>query len=166
MPINLPTWPPQWPEIGQLVAELIASGDWGSYRSEVCDNLESRLCREFAATACRLTCSGTAAIELALRACRVGPGDEVILAAYDYPGNFRSVELLGATPVLVDIAPGSPCIDATLVEAAASDKVVAVIASHLYGQAADVDSLRKICDDRNWILIEDACQVPGMTLDG
>jgi dTDP-4-amino-4,6-dideoxygalactose transaminase len=113
---------------------------------------------------CRLTCSGSAAIELALRASRVGPGDEVILAAYDYPGNFRSIEILGACPVLVDVAPGSPCIDSDQIEIAASDKVVAVIASHLYGQAADIAALRQICDERGWILIEDACQVPGMRI--
>lgn len=166
MSLNLPNWPPDWLEIGQSVADAIATGDWGAYRSKVCNDLQSRLCREFVVAHCRLTCSGTAAIELALRASRVGPGDEVIMAAYDYPGNFRSVELLGATPVLVDIAPESACIDASQIESAASDKVVAVIATHLYGQAADVHSLRQVCDDRGWLLIEDACQVPGMSIHG
>ncbi len=89
----------------------------------------------------------------------------MILSAYDYPGNFRTIELLGATPVLVDIADDSPCIDAAQIESAASPKVVAVIASHLYGRAAAVQPLRNICDDSRWFLIEDACQVPGMTID-
>jgi dTDP-4-amino-4,6-dideoxygalactose transaminase len=165
MPLELPTWPPEWPEIRQAVAAVLASGDWGRYRSEVCRELQSRLSRQFGASDCHLTCSGTAAIELALRVSRIGPGDEVIVAAYDFPGNFRTIELLGATPVLVDIAENSPCIDVAQIELAASGKVVAVIASHLYGRAADVGSLRQICDANQWVLIEDACQVPGMKID-
>ena len=161
-----PLWPPEWPEIGQSVAAVIASGDWGRYHSDACRDLESRICERFDVSTCRLTCSGSAAIELAMRASRVAPGDEVILAAYDYPGNFRSIEILGATPVLVDVAPGIPCIDPGQLEKASSDRVVAVIASHMYGQAADVASLRQICDAHGWILIEDACQVPGMRIGG
>lgn len=164
MPFELPSWPPHWPEIGQSVADAIATGDWGSYRSEACGDLQSLLTSRFRAAQCQLTCSGTAAIELALRAARVAVGDEVIVAAYDYPGNFRSIELLGATPVLVDVAKNSPCIDVGQIESAASPKVVALIASHLYGQAADVESLRQICDTNDWVLIEDACQVPGMKI--
>jgi dTDP-4-amino-4,6-dideoxygalactose transaminase len=165
-PSDWPPWPPAWPEIGQSVAAVINSGEWGKYHSDICGDLETRVSARFDVPACRLTCSGSAAIELALRAARVGPGDEVILAAYDYPGNFRSIEILGATPVLVDIAPGTPCIDSAQLENAASDQVVAVIASHLYGQTADVMSLRQLCDTHGWILIEDACQVPGMRIGG
>ena len=51
--------------------------------------------------------NGTDAVELALRALKIGPGDEVILAAYDYPGNFLGVHAVGAVPVLVDVDPRS-----------------------------------------------------------
>jgi dTDP-4-amino-4,6-dideoxygalactose transaminase len=88
----------------------------------------------------------------------------VIIAAYDYPGNFRTIELLGATPVLVDVAADSPCMDATQLAAVASPRVVAVIASHLYGQAAPIEAIRSRCQDHGWLLIEDACQVPGMRI--
>jgi len=166
MNLPLPDWPPDWPEIRAVVRAALASGEWGRYQSELCGQLTQRLCDHFSAAVCRLTCSGTAAIELALRAGHAGPGDEVILAAYDYGGNLRSVELLGATPVLVDVAGDSPCIDASQLDAAASDRVVAVIASHLYGRAAPVADLRTVCDERGWLLIEDACQVPGMEING
>jgi len=166
VPLDIPCWPPDWPEIGESIQSVLSSGDWGAYHSDLCRNLRSRLVRQFATSDCRLTCSGTAAIELALRACRVGRGDEVILSAYDYPGNFRTIELLGATPVLVDVAENSTCMDLSQLEAAASPKVVAVIASHLYGNAADVESLRQICDASDWFFVEDACQVHGMKING
>ena len=50
-----------------------------------------------------LCCSGTVAVELALRGVGVSAGDEVVLAAYDFPGNFRAIEAIGATPVLIDV---------------------------------------------------------------
>ena len=97
---------------------------------------------------------------------QIGSGDEIILAAYDYPGNFRTIELLGARPVLVDVAPDSPCIDPSQLQQAASEHVRAVVATHLYGKPAEIARLRQSCDDRGWILIEDACQVIGMEIDG
>ncbi|MFG0255497.1 MAG: DegT/DnrJ/EryC1/StrS family aminotransferase, partial [Rhodopirellula sp. JB053] len=105
--------------------------------------------------------SGSAAVELSLRGVGVKPGDEVIVAAYDYPGNFRTIELLGGKPVLVDVRANGVTIDPASLEQIHSDSVRAVIVSHLYGELADVLSIRKICDERGWHLIEDACQVPG-----
>lgn len=166
MPIDLPIWPPAWPAIEAAALATIRSGDWGSYRSAACQRLRSELAEAFAAEHARLCCSGTAAVELALRAAGVGPGDEVILAAYDYPGNFRCVELLGARPVLVDLAPESPTLAPDHLPEAASENVKAVIASHLFGQAADVARIRHHCDQRGWIFVEDACQTPGMLIDG
>jgi dTDP-4-amino-4,6-dideoxygalactose transaminase len=144
----------------------LRSGDWGQYHSATCAALEKRLIETWQASAGRLCCSGTAALEISLRASQIGSGDEVILAAFDYPGNFRTIELLGARPVLVDVAIDSPCIDPDALEQAASEKVRAVVASHLFGRAASMSILREVCDDRGWILIEDACQVIGMELDG
>src|SRR5262249_11747297 len=75
--------------------------------------------------------SGTFAVELALRALKIGPGDEVILAAYDYPGNFLNIHAVGAIPVLVDVAAGNCNLDAGLLEAAVRPATRAVIVSHL-----------------------------------
>ncbi len=191
MRLEFPAWPPQWPEIDVAVADSLRSGDWGRYRSESHRRLRERLAELFrppirtpiaspegglSADApsvtsdhlppnVRLCCSGTAAVELALRAAGVGPGDEVILAAYDYPGNFRCVELVGGRPVLVDVVPGGVTIDPAGLEAAAGDRVKAVIVSHLYGQPAAWGPIAEICKRHGWVTIEDACQVPGMTID-
>ena len=85
---------------------------------------------------------GTAAIELALRGLGVGPGDEVILAAYDFEANFKNVLALGATPVLIDVRPDDAQIDLDRLEAAASDKVRAVLVSHLHGGVVDINHAR------------------------
>ncbi len=166
MPFDNPIWPPQWPEIEQAAIGVIRSGQWGNYHSQVCNALEKRLANRFQASHVRLCCSGSAAIEIALRASGVGSGHEVIVSAYDYPGNFRAIELVGARPVLVDVAPGSLGLDASQLEIAGGQQVRAVIASHLFGVAADIQRLRGECDHRDWILIEDACQVPGMVIQG
>ncbi|QDT05851.1 L-glutamine:2-deoxy-scyllo-inosose aminotransferase [Rubripirellula lacrimiformis] len=166
MNLTLPAWPPDWPEIRSAAAQCVASGDWGRYASKTVAQTTKRIAEFTGAGSVRMCCSGSAAVELGLRAAGVGPGDEVITAALDYPGNVRAIELLGGRPVLVDLADQSPCIDADGVEKAGSDSVKAVIASHLFGVPADIVRLKSICDDRGWVLIEDACQVAGMTIDG
>jgi len=166
MRFRCPPWPPPWPEIEQSIAESWQTGQWGRYRSANHDILQQRLEEIFAVESARLTCSGSAAIEIALRAAAVGPGDEVILAAYDYPGNFRSIELVGARPVLIDIGKADFSISPELTKHASSSAVKAVIASHLYGHPAPVAALQACCHQAGWVLIEDACQVPGLRIHG
>lgn len=174
MPFQCPTWPPDWPSIELAIQEAIRTGQWGQYHSPLIKSLQKRLAEYLKSGPIRLCCSGTAALELALRCCRIRETDEVILAAYDFPGNFRTVELLGARPVLVDATSNfiagrhaiSPSPDAEQVAAAASPSVRAVIASHLHGGQADMHALRQICDDHGWFLIEDACQAIGGQIDG
>jgi len=164
--LPLPPWPPRWPEIEAAAEASIRSGDWGRYRSDAIRRLRASLSGHFCSPHVRLCCSGTAAIEWALRAADIGEDDEVILAAFDYPGNLRCVEIVGARPVLVDVAPGSVTLDPAGLAAAASERVRAVIVSHLFGQAADIEVIREECRQRGWLLIEDACQVPGMKIRG
>ncbi|TWU42328.1 DegT/DnrJ/EryC1/StrS family aminotransferase [Novipirellula artificiosorum] len=166
-PLMLPKWPPQSAEIESAALECLKTGDWGRYDSNAKRELMDQLCNAFAAEHVRLCCSGTAAIELCLRAAGVGRGDEVIISAFDYPGNLRSVELLGARPVLVNASktnfgPDLESVSLVAHDRATNSAVRAVIASHLYGHASEMEHLRQICDDRNWTLIEDVCQCPGM----
>lgn len=170
MTFECPSWPPEWPEIDAAVRQVVRSGDWGRYHSQACRDLQERIVEISGVLDARLCCSGTAALEIALRAAQIGAGDEVVLAAYDFPGNFRTVELLGARPFLLDVAPDSLGVDPeqleSLVASGRSGRIRAVIASHLYGRAADVIRLRQICDRHQWVLIEDACQALGMRIAG
>ena len=80
---------------------------------------------------------------------------------YDFPGNFRSVEAVGARPVLVDVEPTTWSLDATLLEHVDGDRVRAVIVSHLHGGLADMPRICATARRRGWKVLEDACQQPG-----
>jgi dTDP-4-amino-4,6-dideoxygalactose transaminase len=97
---------------------------------------------------------------------KVGPGDEVILAGYDFPGNFRAIEAIGARPVLVDLAPDTWTLAVEHVAAAISGETKAILASHLHGSLVDMQRLRQLADERGLTIVEDACQVPGAIVAG
>ncbi len=114
----------------------------------------------------KLCASGTIAVELALRGFDLGSGAEVVLAAYDFAGNFRCVEHVGARPVLADIDRQTGCLTVDNLEAAYSNNVRAVIVSHLHGGLAPMAAILAWARQRNVQVVEDACQAPGATVDG
>lgn len=160
-PPQWPIWPPDDNEIFESLRRVWQNGDWGKYHSDVADELTTAIRTMWQCPHVRLTCSGTVAVEMALRGVGVKPGDEVVVAAYDYPGNLRCIELIGAKPVLADISATVPSIDPESLKAINGAAIKAVVVSHLYGQLADMASIRQVCDERGWMLVEDACQVPG-----
>jgi dTDP-4-amino-4,6-dideoxygalactose transaminase len=109
----------------------------------------------------QLTSSGTAALEIVLRAASIGAGDEVLLSSYDYPGNFWAIERVGARPVLLDTSVDSWRIDSESLERAYLPACKAVVVSHLHGELQKVDELRAWCDYRKVLLLEDICQSLG-----
>ncbi len=156
--------------VAKVLGELAVDGVYGRYTSEYSEQLVAALASRVSASEVLLTSSGTAAVELALRAGGVGLGDEVLLAAYDYPGNFWAVERVGARPVLVDVEAGGWRIDCNQLLAASQSGELAncraLIVSHLHGQLQDVARLRAWCDEQGLLLIEDACQALGATIAG
>lgn len=161
---------PEWPCLDEDVRDALfamaSDGSWGRYHGPHCQAL-SRALSEFHSVAhCHLTCSGTAAVELALRACGVSSSDEVILSAYDFKANFVNVLALGALPVLVDVTPETPVIDLTKLEAALSPATRAIVVSHLHGFHAAMQDLMQLAQARGIPVIEDACQNPGAIVDG
>jgi dTDP-4-amino-4,6-dideoxygalactose transaminase len=110
--------------------------------------------------------SGTEALHLALRACGVGPGDEVITVAHTAVATVAAIELCGAIPVMVDIAPRSFTLDPTKLEAAITPVTRAIIPVHLYGQSADLEPILSIARKRQVRVIEDCAQSHGATYHG
>jgi dTDP-4-amino-4,6-dideoxygalactose transaminase len=110
--------------------------------------------------------SGTDALILALRACDIGPGDEVICPSFTFIATADGVSLLGATPVFVDIDPRTFTMDASKIEARITSRTKAIIPVHLYGQAADMEPILEIARRRNLRVIEDNAQAIGATYKG
>ena len=110
--------------------------------------------------------SGTAALEIALRALGVGPGDEVIVPTYSFIATAEAVSTVGATPVIVDIDPETALITAATVEQALTERTRCVIPVHLFGRPVDMDPILALCRERGIAVIEDACQAHGALYKG
>lgn len=105
--------------------------------------------------------SGTMALYLALLACGIGPGDEVITTANTFIATAFTVSYAGARPVLADIDPDTYNIDVEKIASLITKKTKAIIPVHLYGQPADMDPILKIAEKYGLKIIEDACQAHG-----
>ncbi len=105
--------------------------------------------------------SGTAALHLALLALGIGPGDEVICPTNTFIATAAAIVAAGARPVFVDANSSHWQMDTEQVEAVITPKCKAVIAVHLYGQPAELQKLRNVCDRRGVHLVEDAAQAHG-----
>lgn len=110
--------------------------------------------------------NGTDALHIALRACGVGPGDEVITVAHTAVATAAAIALTGATPVFVDIDPATYTLDPARLAAAITPRTKAVIPVHLYGHPADLDGILPIAKDAGLRVIEDCAQAHGAAWQG
>ncbi|HKW62464.1 MAG TPA: DegT/DnrJ/EryC1/StrS family aminotransferase [Candidatus Acidoferrum sp.] len=110
--------------------------------------------------------SGTDALILALRACGVQPGDEVLLPTSTFVATGSAVSALGATPVFADVRPETYNLDPSELERRITPRTRAVIAVHLYGLAADIDPIVAFAKSRRLPLIEDCAQAIGAAYKG
>jgi dTDP-4-amino-4,6-dideoxygalactose transaminase len=109
---------------------------------------------------------GLSALELTLRACGVGPGDEVITAANTFIATVLAISHVSARPVLVDVDPDTCTLDPDRVQDAITARTKAIVPVHLYGQPAEMDAIRAIADECGVFIIEDACQAHGARYRG
>jgi dTDP-4-amino-4,6-dideoxygalactose transaminase len=110
--------------------------------------------------------NGTDAIHVALKSAGIRPGDEVIAPSHTAVATIAGIELAGATPVFADVDPRYFTLDPNAVERAVGDRTRAIVAVHLYGQAADLDALASIAERRGLTLIEDCAQAHGAAWQG
>ena len=152
--------------VTQAVERLLHSNSWRTYTGPHQEQLKQELSQVVGASHVGLTCSGSVALEHLLRACRLRPGDEVLLAGYDYPGNFTAIENCGARPALVDLAADSWNLSPESLDAAWTPACKVLIVSHLHGQLQDMPRWQSWCRERQVVLIQDACQSIGATIEG
>jgi perosamine synthetase len=134
----------------------------GTKTKKLCARM-AKLCGRRFAVACS---SGSAAVHGAVKACGVGPGDEVITSTITDAGTILGVVYEGALPVFADIDPDTYSITAASIEARLSPRTKAVILVHLAGVPADVAPILRLCRRRGIALIEDCAQSWGAKMDG
>ncbi|MGN6111635.1 MAG: DegT/DnrJ/EryC1/StrS family aminotransferase [Luteimonas sp.] len=152
------------PQIDAAIARVLAHGQY-ILGPEVAE-LEARLCDYTGAKHCITVANGTDAIQIALMALRVGPGDEVITPGFTYIATAEAAAVLGARPVYVDVDPRTYNLAPTLLERAITPRTKAIIPVSLYGQCADYDAINAIADKHGITVIEDAAQSFGATYKG
>ncbi|MDI9342343.1 MAG: DegT/DnrJ/EryC1/StrS family aminotransferase [Sediminibacterium sp.] len=105
--------------------------------------------------------NGTDALQIAMMALDLKPGDEVITASFTYVATAEVIGLLGLTPVLVDVYPDTFDIDVEAIERAITPKTKAIVPVHLFGQCADMERIMKLADKHKLYVIEDVAQAIG-----
>jgi dTDP-4-amino-4,6-dideoxygalactose transaminase len=176
----LAKWPVFDDQDEKAVLDVLRSGKWWLYAygggprpdGKITDDMGQveRFEREFAAAhhvkhAFGVT-SGTDALEIALRACDIGPGDEVITTGYTFIATSSAILSVCAMPVYVDIHPESYNIDPARIEEAITPKTRAILVVHFGGEICDMDAIMAIARKRNLVVIEDACQAAGAIIRG
>ncbi len=159
-----------WPIIGKderaLVNEVLDSGIVAGGTAPQVRALETEWARYVGARYCLTTCSGTAALHMALAAAGVGPGDEVITSAFTFLASASCALHQNAIPVFVDIDPRTYCMDPAKLESAITERTKAIIPVHIQGLSADMDPILQIARKHGLFVIEDACQAHGATYGG
>lgn len=105
--------------------------------------------------------SGTDALVIALLACGIGEGDEVITTPFTFFATAEAISRVGAVPVFVDVDPGTYNMDISLLEAAITERTKAIIPVHLFGQSIDMDPVMELAKQRDLIVVEDVAQAFG-----
>lgn len=105
--------------------------------------------------------NGTDALQVAMMALGLKPGDEVITANFTFIATAEVIALLGFTPVLVDVDPHTFNIDIKAIERAITPKTKAIVPVHLFGQSADMEAVMELAQKHNLFVIEDNCQAIG-----
>jgi dTDP-4-amino-4,6-dideoxygalactose transaminase len=145
------------------IQEVLASRNWGGYPfpNKHADAFGQKFASYHGAKYGMAVANGTVAIEVALKAANIRPGDEVIVPAYTWEGTVGPILLLNAVPVFVDIDPATYCLDTKLIEAALTPRTRAILPVHLAMRFADLDAIRRIAQAHKLVVIEDCAHAHG-----
>jgi len=151
-------------EIDTAVLNVIRSGQY--ILGKEVKELEEKIAHNLGCKYAVGCASGTDALQVAMMALDIGPGDEVITTSFTFVATAETIALLGAKPVYVDIREADFNIDPEKIEAAITDKTKAIIPVHLYGHPAPMDGIMAIANKHNIPVIEDTAQAIGAGYNG
>ncbi|HTS68441.1 MAG TPA: DegT/DnrJ/EryC1/StrS family aminotransferase [Terriglobia bacterium] len=156
-------WPIYTQQEARGLQNVLASRNWGGYPfpNQIADAFAQKFARFHGAKYGLALANGTVAIEVALKAAKIQPGDEVVVPAYTWEGTVGPILLLNAVPVFVDIDPATYCLDAKLIEAALTPRTRAILPVHLAMRFADLDEIGRIAKARGLVVIEDCAHAHG-----
>lgn len=156
--------PVYMPSIGAKEKEYVndcLDTSWVSSKGKYIGLFEASFAKFIGANHALSVSNGTVALHLALEALNIGPGDEVIVPTYTYVASVNAIKYVGATPVYIDSNEDSIQLDASQLEGALSNRTKAVMAVHLYGQAAPMKEISQFCEANSLKLIEDCAEAVG-----
>jgi perosamine synthetase len=113
-----------------------------------------------------VTTNGTTALVTALEAMEIKPGDEIITTPFTFIASANTIAMIGAIPIFVDVNPYTYNINPDLIEEAITDKTRGIMPVHIFGMPCDMKRIMEIAQNHNLLVIEDACQAHGATIDG
>jgi dTDP-4-amino-4,6-dideoxygalactose transaminase len=156
-------WPVYTQQEARGLQKVLASRNWGGYPfpNKVADAFAQEFAKFHGARYGLAAANGTIAIEIALKATGIKPGDEVIVPAYTWEGTVGPILLLNAVPVFVDIDSATYCLDAKLIEKALTPKTRAILPVHLAMRFADMDEICRIAQAHKLVVIEDCAHAHG-----
>lgn len=154
-------WPCYSVEEAEAVADVLRSNRVNYWTGDLCRQFESRFA-EWTGTAYAIAlANGTVALDVALRALGVGPGDEVVTTSRTFLASASCIVTAGATPVFADVDPDSQGITAQTIEAVLTPRTKAIICVHLAGVPCDMDSIMGLAYKHGLKVIEDCAQAHG-----
>ncbi len=159
-------WPIITADDRRLINEVLDSGIVAGGTAPQVSALEREWAQYLGAKHCLTTVSGTSALQMALAAAGVGPGDEIVTSAFTFLASASCALHQMAIPVFVDIDPRTYNMDPGKLEAAITERTKAIIPVHIQGLPADMDEIMAIARKYKLKVIEDACQAHGATYKG
>lgn len=147
----------------QAVREVLQSGMLAE--GKVSREFEKQFADYVGTRHATVTTNGTTALSTALEAMEIQPGDEIITTPFTFIASANTIAMLGAVPVFVDVRLDTYNIDPTLVEKAITDRTRAIMPVHIFGNPCEMDPIMEIAEKHDLMVVEDACQAHGATVD-
>ena len=165
-PIQFPPWPVYASDEREAVDRVLRSGNANYWNGDEGKHFEKEFANFCGAKHGLCVCNGTLALELTLRGCSIGNGDEVVVTPRSFLATAAAIVAVGAVPIFAEVDLHSGNITANTIEAVCTDKTRALLVVHLGGWPAEMPAIMALARSKNLKVIEDCAQAHGASIDG